>query len=82
VRLAVTDTGCGIAPDFLPRIWDRFARVSKSEAGNGDGSGLGLAIVKALVQAMGGEVGAESALGSGTTVWIVVSKSGQELSPA
>ncbi len=70
LRVGVTDTGCGIAPDFLPRIWDRFARVSGSEPRERQGSGLGLAIVKALVQTMGGEVGADSEVGAGTTVWM------------
>jgi signal transduction histidine kinase len=70
--LGVTDTGCGIAPEYLPRIWDRFARAPQARGEGKAGSGLGLAIVKALVEAMGGEVGLDSTLGSGTTVWMLL----------
>jgi signal transduction histidine kinase len=82
LRLAVTDTGCGIAPDLLPRIWDRFARGAEATAEERPGAGLGLAIVKALVQAIGGEVGVESSPGRGTTVWVLLATAAQELSPA
>jgi signal transduction histidine kinase len=82
IRLSVTDTGCGIAPDFLPRIWDRFARTSGTPDEEREGSGLGLAIVKALAQAMGGSVGVDSTLGSGTSIWIHLQKAGKELSLA
>ena len=60
IRLGVTDTGCGIAPEDLPRIWDRFSRSESARAAGKAGSGLGLAIVKALVSLMDGSVGAES----------------------
>jgi two-component system sensor histidine kinase ResE len=62
--LGVTDTGTGIAPEHLPRIWDRFYRAGESDK---EGTGLGLAIVKSLVERQGGEVGAESRLGVGST---------------
>ena len=70
LRLGVTDTGCGITSDFLPRIWDRFSRSPEARAGGKAGSGLGLAIVKALTTAMSGQVGAESTPGAGTAVWV------------
>lgn len=70
VRLGVSDSGCGIAPDDLPRIWDRFARAEEARAQGIVGSGLGLAIVKALTEAMGGEVGAISTPGKGATMWL------------
>jgi len=70
VRIGVTDTGSGIAPEFLPRVWDRFARASDARAAGRAGSGLGLAIVKALTEAMGGDVGVTSSLGVGTEFWI------------
>jgi signal transduction histidine kinase len=70
VRIAVVDTGSGIAPNFLPHIWDRFARDADARAQGASGSGLGLAIVLALVEAMGGDVGAESTPGVQTTVWV------------
>jgi signal transduction histidine kinase len=70
VRVAVTDTGCGIDPDFLPRVWDRFARDPRARAEGKAGSGLGLAIVAGLAQQMHGSVGVESTLGAGTTMWV------------
>ncbi|MHB9023524.1 MAG: sensor histidine kinase [Armatimonadota bacterium] len=70
IRLGVTDTGCGIAPEDLPRIWDRFSRAESARATGKAGSGLGLAIVQALVSAMDGTVGAESTVGQGTTIWV------------
>ena len=68
VRLAVEDTGSGIPSDQLPRIFERFYRVDAGRARQQGGSGLGLAIVKHLVEAHGGSVEAESALGRGTAI--------------
>ena len=64
-RLRVTDTGSGIAPEHLPRIFDRFYKADPSRAASG--SGLGLSIVKAIVERHGGTVSARSERGSGTT---------------
>lgn len=61
----VADTGVGIAPDDLPRVFDRFWRADGSRARETGGSGLGLAICRELVEAHGGAVTAESALGEG-----------------
>jgi two-component system sensor histidine kinase ResE len=62
--VGVADTGAGIAPEHLPRIWDRFYRAGESGK---EGTGLGLAIVKSLVERQGGEVSAGSRLGVGST---------------
>lgn len=70
VRLGVSDTGCGIIPELLPYIWDRFWRAPETRAQGQAGSGLGLALVKAQIEAMSGQVGAESTPGAGTTVWV------------
>lgn len=66
--LDVRDTGIGIAPEHLSRIFERFYRVEASRSRHEGGTGLGLAIVKHLVEAHGGRVQAESQLGVGTTV--------------
>ena len=68
VRFSVNDSGCGIPAEELPFIWDRFARSERVRASGEIGSGLGLAIVKALVDAMDGQVHAESTVGIGTTI--------------
>ena len=69
VRIEVRDTGEGIAPEDLPRIWERFYRGQNATS---ESAGLGLALVKELVEALGGRVGVESAPGEGScfTVWL------------
>jgi signal transduction histidine kinase len=66
--LAVTDTGTGIPPEHLGRIFERFYRVDSARAREEGGTGLGLAIVRHLVEAHGGWVRAESVVGQGTTI--------------
>jgi signal transduction histidine kinase len=67
VEVAVADSGPGIPPEDLPRVFDRFYRVDKSRARTADtGSGLGLAIVREIVTAHGGRVKAESVVGLGS----------------
>jgi two-component system, OmpR family, phosphate regulon sensor histidine kinase PhoR len=68
VWLHVRDTGVGIAPEHLSRIFERFYRVDASRSRNEGGTGLGLAIVKHLVDAHGGRVRAQSEPEAGTTV--------------
>ncbi|NTU80598.1 MAG: histidine kinase [Chloroflexales bacterium] len=70
LRISVTDTGCGIAPEHLPHIFDRFYRVDPARGRAGGNAGLGLSIAKGLVEQMGGQIGAESVLGQGTTIWL------------
>jgi signal transduction histidine kinase len=66
-RIEVGDTGIGIAPAELPRIFERFYRGSLANEARGSGSGLGLAIVKSIVDMHHGTVEVSSTLGSGTT---------------
>jgi signal transduction histidine kinase len=64
VRVEVRDTGEGIAPEVLARVFERFYRGSDAE--RRDGAGLGLALVKELTEAMGGSVEAVSTPGEGS----------------
>lgn len=64
----VTDTGCGIAPDKLDKVFERFAKLNSFVPG----TGLGLAISKALVEHMGGQIGVRSELGKGSTFWFTL----------
>jgi two-component system sensor histidine kinase BaeS len=72
LELTVADTGTGIAPDDLPRIFDRFWRADASRTRSTGGSGLGLSIVRRLAEAHGGTVTAESKLGAGTVITITL----------
>ena len=66
VRLEVTDTGPGIAPEHLPRLAERFYRVDRSRSRESGGTGLGLAIAKHVAQRHGGELQITSQLGKGS----------------
>jgi signal transduction histidine kinase len=65
--LAVSDTGPGIAPEHLPKVFDRFYRLDAARTRSHGGSGLGLAICRELVEAHGGRIWAESVEGAGST---------------
>jgi len=70
--ITVQDTGSGIDPEELPNIFERFHRADESRHTEAGESGLGLAIVKALIESHGGTVSAESTLGQGTTIHILI----------
>ncbi len=73
VEIAVSDTGAGIAPDFLPHVFDRFRQADQRTTRQHGGMGLGLAIVRHLVELHGGTVRAESAgEGQGSTFTVLL----------
>ncbi|MGZ6039852.1 MAG: ATP-binding protein, partial [Phenylobacterium sp.] len=67
LSVAIVDTGPGISPEALPRLFERFSQANVSINRTHGGTGLGLAICKAIVDVMGGEISAESELGRGST---------------
>lgn len=69
VRISITDTGPGISPENLERVFSPFERLHASGSGV-DGTGLGLTVSRSLVTAMGGRMGVNSVIGAGSTFWI------------
>ncbi|MEO8458866.1 MAG: ATP-binding protein, partial [Chloroflexota bacterium] len=67
VDVSVSDTGPGIGPEHLPRIFDRFYRADTARSSPNGGAGLGLSISRWIAEAHGGSIKAQSANGSGTT---------------
>jgi two-component system phosphate regulon sensor histidine kinase PhoR len=74
LRVEVRDDGPGIAPQHLPRIFERFYRVDPGRARDQGGTGLGLSIVRHLVTRMHGEVTVESRLGKGTAFVVTLTR--------
>ena len=71
--LAVEDTGIGLSPEALPHVFQRFYRVDKSRSRGSGGTGIGLTVAKHLVEAQGGQIGAESSgLGKGSRFWFTL----------
>jgi PAS domain S-box-containing protein len=69
VRFEVTDTGCGVAAEQLPRLFSAFEQGDSSTTRRYGGTGLGLAVTRRLAAMMGGESGADSEVGTGSTFW-------------
>jgi len=72
LRVEVTDTGIGISPEDLARLFVDFQQVDATSAKRHQGTGLGLALTKRLVEAQGGSVGVESTLGKGSMFYALL----------
>jgi len=80
-RIEVEDTGAGIHPAELPRIFERFYRGSAANEARGTGSGLGLSIVKSIVDMHHGTIAVESRVGHGTRFTVVLPRDPDEVAP-
>jgi signal transduction histidine kinase len=72
VRIKVADTGSGIAPEHLPRVFERFYRVDRARSRESGGTGLGLALVRHVVERSSGTVSLSSEVGVGTTFTVTL----------
>jgi signal transduction histidine kinase len=72
VSLRVTDTGVGVPPEHVPRLFERFHRVQGTRARSDEGSGIGLALIHELARLHGGSVEADTEVGRGTTFTVTV----------
>jgi two-component system, OmpR family, heavy metal sensor histidine kinase CusS len=73
VRVEVADTGCGIAPEHLPHVFDRFYRVDAARSSGSGRVGLGLAIAKSIATLHGGSAAITSEVGRGTRITLIFS---------
>jgi len=76
MRIWVRDTGPGIEPEFLPHLFHPFERAAAVD-GLFEGTGIGLVLAKRLTEAMGGVIGVETSLGSGSLFWVELPQAGQ-----
>eukprot|EP00913_Durusdinium_trenchii_P008905 g8371.t1 len=81
VELRVRDTGTGIAPDQIPRLFERFHRIENARGRTHEGSGIGLALVEELVKLHRGSIAAESELDRGTTFTVTLPFGSDHLPP-
>jgi two-component system sensor histidine kinase/response regulator len=81
LRFEVKDTGIGLAPEALSRIFNSFSQADGSTTRQFEGTGLGLAISKQLVGMMGGQIGVDSEPDKGSTFWFTVRLNSQTYSP-
>jgi signal transduction histidine kinase len=81
IELEVRDTGCGIAPDDLPRVFERFHRGKTTHARTAEGTGIGLSLIHELVKLHGGTIQVDSAVDKGTAVTVRMKRGTRHLPP-
>ena len=81
IQLEVRDTGCGVAAEDLPRLFERFFRGRTPQARTHEGSGIGLSLVQELVKLHGGTIEAHSEIGVGTTITLRIPRGSAHLPP-
>jgi CheY-like chemotaxis protein len=74
IRVSIGDTGAGLSPDMMPQLFQPFNRLGRERSAE-EGTGIGLVMSKRLVELMGGVIGAESTVGSGSVFWFELNSS-------
>jgi signal transduction histidine kinase len=82
IELQVQDSGCGIAEEDLPRVFERFFRGRPSQTRTHEGTGIGLSLVQELVKLHGGSISAHSELRQGTTMTVLIPRGTAHLDPS
>ncbi|MBU1767996.1 MAG: HAMP domain-containing histidine kinase, partial [Candidatus Omnitrophica bacterium] len=77
-EVEIIDTGCGIAPSDMPKLFEKFEQLNHDPETGNKGTGLGLAITKGLLAKHGGRIGVESKLGQGTKFTFILPKAAQK----
>jgi PAS domain S-box-containing protein len=76
IRVSICDTGEGLSPEMLPELFQPFNRLGRERSAE-EGTGIGIAMSKRLVELMGGVIGAESTVGSGSVFWFELNSSAE-----